>query len=293
MKKVTIITVCLNLIENNRKACFEEMFDSVQNQTYGNIEHLIIDGASKDGTIEFINGLAKTNDNVEISVFSEPDSGIYNAMNKGIKQSTGEYILFMNSDDYYSDEMAVEKLVKAIEEDDADFVAGGAEIFYSEEKKLIMLPRPRKVVYTMPFCHQAMMCKKSLLEKFNGFDEKYSFAADYNFIFRILLDGVKVATIDDILVFFRATTSASFNSRNKAIKEKEDVMLKYYGEGFDRDMINKISDKTLTLKMYNQISDMDFNPFIKERVLRYSKFRFFFRTLFMSLKNLRPKKNYY
>ena len=101
---VTIITITYNLIKDGREAYFRECVESVHNQCYGNFEHIIIDGASDDGTIDLLNEYAQKG---WIKYYSEPDNGIYNAMNKGIEKANGKYIVFLNSDDYFSSVTAI------------------------------------------------------------------------------------------------------------------------------------------------------------------------------------------
>ena len=91
---VTVVTVCLNVIQTGRKEMFLQCVESVRRQTYPRIEHLIIDGASTDGTIPLLQSL-------NLSFFSEKDTGIYDAMNKGIARGKGEYVLFLNTDDFF------------------------------------------------------------------------------------------------------------------------------------------------------------------------------------------------
>jgi putative colanic acid biosynthesis glycosyltransferase len=90
---VTVITVCRNILDAGRREHFLEMFNSVTAQTYPNIEHVIIDGASTDGTIDFIQQTILGQNNIRF--FSEPDSGIYDAMNKGIHWANGEFVAFL------------------------------------------------------------------------------------------------------------------------------------------------------------------------------------------------------
>ena len=91
--KVTIVTVVYNLIENGREQYFRQCLESVHKQLYQNIEHIVIDGASNDGTIDL---LEEYNKKGWIKYYSEPDTGIYDAMNKGIEKATGKYIVFLN-----------------------------------------------------------------------------------------------------------------------------------------------------------------------------------------------------
>ncbi len=90
---VTVVTITYNLIKSGREKYVRQCIECVHNQTYQNIEHIIIDGASSDGTLEIFK------DYPWLKVFSEPDKGIYDAMNKGVAKASGKYIVFLNSDD--------------------------------------------------------------------------------------------------------------------------------------------------------------------------------------------------
>ena len=96
--KVTVITATYNLIKNGREKSFRQCVESVHHQTYKNIEHLIIDGASTDGTLELIAEYEKKG---WLRCVSEPDKGMADAMNKGIQKASGEYVIILISDDYY------------------------------------------------------------------------------------------------------------------------------------------------------------------------------------------------
>ena len=110
--KISIITVCYNIIDSGRKQYFKQMLDSVKEQSYDNIEHVIIDGASSDGSVEYIKHLIK--DDQRTVFVSEPDTGIYDAMNKGWRLAKGDYIAYLNSDDFYHNLSCIEHVVKSI-----------------------------------------------------------------------------------------------------------------------------------------------------------------------------------
>jgi len=119
--KISIITAVYN-----GEQTIEECINSIINQTYKDIEHIIIDGGSTDGTLDVIK---KYKDNIS-KVISEPDKGIYDAMNKGIALSTGGIIGFLNADDVYADEHVIENVVKAISENNVDSCYG--KLFYNQ-----------------------------------------------------------------------------------------------------------------------------------------------------------------
>ncbi len=206
--KVTIVTACINLVKGGREEYFEKMFETVQAQTYGNIEHLIIDGASKDGTVAFIQDLVdRKAHNHEVRIVSEPDTGIYNAFNKGIKKAKGDYVIYMNSDDYYYRENAIELLVNRLEATKADFAFGEARLERPVEvapEGFIRLNSDLNIYpINMPFCHQTMLTTKKLLKKLGGFSEKYRLASDYELVVRAMKKKAKGVKVNSDLVFFR------------------------------------------------------------------------------------------
>lgn len=191
---VTIITATSNIIENDRKDTFVQMIESVREQTYSEIEHIIIDNDSKDGTIDLLK-------DKNLTFYSEPDRGIFDAFNKGVKHANGKYIVFLNSDDYYHDKYGIEKAVELLEETDAgfcfsecDFILDG--VTYQWEPNIYTAFRQ------MPFCHQTMVCKKSLLEKFQ-FDSSYKFIADYKLLLEFMLNRIPYAELKYNFVTFR------------------------------------------------------------------------------------------
>jgi glycosyltransferase involved in cell wall biosynthesis len=238
MKKVTIITAIYNIIEDGRKEYFTQMFNSVQSQTYGNIEHLIIDGASKDGTIELIKKLKKSVKNHKVHLISEPDTGIYNALNKGIKNAQGDYIIFMNSDDYYCDEDAIKSLVKAIENNNADFSYSNNIILTDQNKYIDFESRIEKYYYTIPFNHQTMLCKKELFNEIGLFDEKYKLAADYKFMVQAIKANKKSKKVNKNLVLFRFT-GASKKQEELSINESLLILKEiiYKNKFFNKDIV--------------------------------------------------------
>ena len=112
---VTVITITFNCIKYGRKETLIQSIESVQNQDYENFEHIIIDGASSDGTLELLQSYP------HLKVFSEPDNGVYDAFNKGVKRANGKYIVFVNSDDYFSTNKAISLSVDALEKENADY----------------------------------------------------------------------------------------------------------------------------------------------------------------------------
>ena len=181
---VSVITPTFNLIKNKRQSAFERMLKSVANQTYQHIEHIIIDGHSDDTTQAF---LTKLQQKYQFRFISEPDKGIYDAMNKGVRLAKGKFVVFMNSDDYFTT-YAIEKHVLMLTSNRVDFSFATALMTQTDQPRLLFVPCERLFFYSMPFCHQTLFCKRSILLK-HPFDLSYPLAADLNFIQHLYLNN--------------------------------------------------------------------------------------------------------
>ena len=197
---VTIITTTFNLVENGRLEYFEKCLESVHCQNYENFEHIIIDGASTDGTVEV---LSKYQTKGWLKFYSEPDNGIYQAMNRGIDRASGKYIVFMNSDDYFSSSDAISKSVELLEKSGADVSFANVSYLYPDGKSKIWKGDLSIVFSAPPFCHQAMFTKTDVLKKIGYFNENYKIASDYEMMIRLVLAGYKFVHLEDNIVTFR------------------------------------------------------------------------------------------
>lgn len=180
--KISVITVCYN-----SAATIEDTIKSVMEQTYDDIEYIIVDGNSKDATIKII----KKYENVISYWVSEPDQGLYDAINKGIKRATGEYVGIINSDDTFYENDTVEKIVKFLDEHpNVDAIIG--DIVQHKNKKVIRKyssskwsPGKLKIGFMPP--HPSMFIKTSLFSKYGDYKNGYKIAADYELIIRYFL----------------------------------------------------------------------------------------------------------
>lgn len=194
MIKISIITVVYNAVKT-----IGQTIQSVLKQDYTEIEYIIIDGGSTDGTLDIIK-------NYESNIaywISESDQGIYNAMNKGIDISTGDVIAFLNSDDWYED--GVIKYIAEGFKENIDVLIGRVN-FYENDKILRSqknLLNPEELRRSMIYCHQGVFAKRELFIKFGKFDEKYKIAADYDWLLRIYNEGVMFKITDIVLANFR------------------------------------------------------------------------------------------
>ena len=178
---VTVITPCYNSEKTIRRT-----IESVLNQTYSNIEYLIIDGASTDNTIS----IAKEYEEAfqgRMKIVSEPDDGIYYAMNKGISMATGELIGIVNSDDYYEKE-AVALMVENRTEADYQILYGFQRVLRDGKEASICIHHHTNLDYQM-ITHPTCFVTKKLYEDLGVFNTSYKYSADYEFMLRMYHGG--------------------------------------------------------------------------------------------------------
>lgn len=173
---VTIVTVCYN-----SEATIKKTMESVLRQTYTNIEYVVIDGNSQDKTLEIIQGNQECFKG-RMKLVSEPDQGIYDAMNKGIRLATGELIGILNSDDYY-EENAVEEIVKAWDRKGMQILYGLMRTLKGgKEYSVSMLSH--QFLHEHMIWHPACFVTKDVYDRIGLFDTRYQSVADYDFMLR-------------------------------------------------------------------------------------------------------------
>ena len=221
MQKVSLI-----LTTFNSKTNFIKTYASICRQTYPNIEIIIVDGNSNDGTQEEIKKYAALDE--RIHWISEKDSGIYNAMNKGLRMASGDIIAFFN--DEFLDDRAVEKYVYTIEENGSDGVHSDL-VYRDETGKIIRKWKMGKGDIRRGWMpgHPTLYLKKEVYQLYGEYKEDYRCAADYEFIVRILKESaVRLAYIPEELIamFYGGTSSngmkaylISFREGMRALKE--------------------------------------------------------------------------
>ena len=165
---ITVVTVCYNSVD-----MIEKTLKSVIEQSYSNKEYVVIDGASTDGTKKIVERYI---DSIDFFM-SEPDNGIYHAMNKAVTVAKGEWIIFMNAGDVFVDNAVLEKVSYSLSAT-IDVLYG--DILTSRNTELVLKEAPSEIksMHRMPFCHQAVFTRTSLLRSF-PFDEKYKMSADF------------------------------------------------------------------------------------------------------------------
>lgn len=200
---VTVVTVCFNPLKAGRQNLFAQNLDSVQMQKGVAVEHLIIDGASTDATLDFLK--AYDNKHHNIRILSKADSGIYEAMNRGIALAKGKYVIFLNSDDFYHrpDGLAISQ--KALEESNCSFTFApvlpmGAHTHFTHYHH----PQNRlhKVFVTSVIPHPSMMYRRGGLVEMGGYDPTYRIAADYDMTLRLIAAGHKGCFVNHCFATF-------------------------------------------------------------------------------------------
>jgi glycosyltransferase involved in cell wall biosynthesis len=214
--KVSIITVVYNGSQTV-KGCIE----SVLSQTYNNIEYIVIDGNSTDGTQQIIENFG-----LKIAVFkSEPDNGIYDAMNKGIALATGDIVGILNADDLYKDNRVIEKIVNKLEETQAEGLY--ADLIFVDGSNLNKVTRYWKsgsydnnsFLYGWMPPHPTFFVKRASYQKYGVFSLNLGTAADYELLLRLIhKHRLKIAYLQEITVLMRAggASNDSAKSRIKA-----------------------------------------------------------------------------
>ena len=216
---VSIITACYNSVST-----LELAIQSVLSQTYANIEYIIIDGASSDGTNEILEKYK----NLVTKIVSEPDKGIYDALNKGIVLATGDVIGFLHADDLFYDNTVIEKIVEAFSANNCQAVYGNLQ-YVSKENTNNMVRNwvssefiPAKLKQGWMPAHPTLYLKKEVYSNFGLFDLKYHIAADYDFMLRILSGGVSTFYILQYIVKMRVGGKSN-SIKNLMNKMKEDL----------------------------------------------------------------------
>ncbi|RZA03168.1 MAG: glycosyltransferase [Sphingobacteriaceae bacterium] len=218
---LSVITVVYNNVDD-----IERTLLSVLNQTYPHIEYIVIDGASTDGTLQVIE---KYQDRIA-KLISEPDKGIYDAMNKGLSLATGDYVLFMNSgDEIYSPDTVANVFTSA---NNADIYYGETEMINDKGESLGQRRHKapasfnwRSFKYGMSVSHQAIYIKRSLVEPY---DPQYQLSADIDWIIRAAKKANIIVNVNQYVAKYLVGGMSKAKHR-QSLQERFDIMSRYYG----------------------------------------------------------------
>lgn len=224
-KKLSVITVTYNA-----EHTLERTLKSVREQTYPAIEHIIVDGNSNDGTVALIHRY----ENERLKWISEPDKGLYDAMNKGIKMATGDYLCFLNAGDTFYDTDTVQKIFASSDEGHSPDMLYGETAIVDDNGRFLHMRRlqaPKNLTWKsfkhgMVVCHQAFIVKRELVEPY---DLSYRFSADFDWCIRMMKKAKNIYNTDLILVDYLNTGMTTAN-RKASLRERYRIMEKHYGK---------------------------------------------------------------
>lgn len=224
MSLFTVITVTYNA-----RQTIELTIKSVQEQTYKQIEHIIVDGKSTDGTIELIQQLKDEN----TQWISEKDNGIYDAMNKASSLSKGSYICYLNAGDTFYEKETVEKLMLSAKENKSPDILYGETVVVDIKGKFLhnrRLKAPSKLTWKsfkqgMLVCHQAFIINRRIFEPY---DLSYRFSADVDWCIRLMKDSNSIVNTHLTLIKYLNEGVTTAN-RKASLKERYTIMSKHYG----------------------------------------------------------------
>lgn len=220
MIKVSVITVTYNALP-----ALQRTLQSVVGQEHADFEYIVVDGGSKDGTREY---LEKHSDKIARWV-SEPDDGIYSAMNKGVQMAEGEYCIFMNADDCFVDKRVLCKITPFLV-DGIDILLGNA-IYVNGEGKILAIQPSRSGfslsnIFQTSVCHQACFIKRKLLIE-HPYNEAFRLVSDWEFILERVLDGKTICGAVNRDVCFFMAGGATDKYRTLGIIERRSVLERY------------------------------------------------------------------
>ena len=224
MVKLSVITVTYNA-----ELTLERTLKSVREQSYSDIEHVLVDGRSKDKTMDLI--LQYEND--EMIWLSEPDNGLYDAMNKAAAMASGNYLCFLNAGDTFFDAQTVEKMMRSFDEDSFPDILYGQTAIVDDSGKFLHMRRlkaPEKLTWKsfkqgMLVCHQAFIVKRALFEPY---DLLYRFSSDFDWCIRLMKKSNQRHNTHLTLINYLNEGMTTAN-RNASLKERYQIMTKYYG----------------------------------------------------------------
>lgn len=243
MRRFTIITITYQAAQ-----VVDRTLQSVLCQTYDGIEHLIIDGASTDDTLSLAEAYKQKSDASDnghkVIVRSEPDHGIYDAMNKGLTQASGDYVLFLNAGDFFPEETTLEQVagicrlnetpsaeLPAVLYGDTNIVDGEGRFLHLRRLRPPLQLNWRSFRHGMLVCHQAFYARTDLAKNLQ-YDTRYRYSADVDWCIRIMHEGERAGLpIYNIGIVVANYTEEGATTRHhrESLKERFRVMCRHYG----------------------------------------------------------------
>lgn len=224
--KISIVTACYN-----NQNTITDTIESVLNQTYSNVEFVVVDGSSKDNTVEIVRSFGEKfiEKKIDYKWISENDNGIYDAWNKALKMCTGDWMVFIGADDFLKDKNTLKNIVpylKKAHEQEINFVYGKIEHINSKDELIEVSGKPwikqkDRFTYNMNIGYGGSFVNRSLFEIHGDFNDSFKIAGDYEFLLRELKNKKKDAFFvnDVILVMREGGVSANLPNRIKVVRE--------------------------------------------------------------------------
>ena len=216
--KISIITICLN-----RHKVIRDTIESVLSQNYNNIEYIVIDGGSSDGSLEIINSYSSNID----CLISEPDNGIYQAINKGLSRVTGDVVGLLHAGDLLYDNNVFSNVVGHFKQCDSDLLYGHSVVYTEDREKIIrknVSPeyKDNLMKYGWFPSHQSIYFKSSVFDQYGNYNENYKIAADYEFLCRLVqYANLKSVYLSSVLVRMELGGASTGGVRNTILLNKE------------------------------------------------------------------------
>lgn len=218
--KISVITAVYN-----RAGSIVQAIQSVQDQSWPNVEHVVIDGASTDGTLQVLQSCL----NRQTVWLSEPDGGIYDALNKGFARATGDVIGLMHSDDFFADNHVLERVASAFADPAIDAVYGDLDYVAKDSTSRIIRRwrpgayHPAKLARGWMPPHPTLYLRRSVVERWGGYDTQFRIAADYDAILRYFGQGqIRAAYLPHVLVKMRVGGESNRSLPSIWLKTRED-----------------------------------------------------------------------
>ncbi|GAB5539357.1 MAG: glycosyltransferase family 2 protein [Salibacteraceae bacterium] len=219
--KISIITATYN-----SEKTIQHALDSVRSQDYQDIEHIIVDGASSDRTSDIV----RANSNERVQFYSEPDQGIYDALNKGINHANGDVVGILHSDDFFADNSIISQVAESFAQNNIDAVYGDLDYVDKEDPTQVVRSWKSEAYHERLFyrgwmpAHPTFFAKKECFEKFGLYDLSFFTSADYELMLRFILrHKIKTQYLPATMVKMRVGGQSNVTLRNRIIANREDA----------------------------------------------------------------------
>ncbi|CDF80639.1 glycosyltransferase (GT2) [Formosa agariphila KMM 3901] len=259
MLRFSIVT-----INYNDEIGLKNSIISLANQGYKNFEFIVIDGGSKDGSI----GVIKDNNDLIDYWVSEPDKGVYDAMNKGLQKCKGEFIYFLNSGDTFYSDNVLQDINEEIIKNEPKIIFGNINDISEETgiSKIRLKQKLNKInLFDKMVCHQALFCKRTLFEN-NAFNLDYKIKADYDWLLRTMFTNPKIVNTNIVVANYMlgGLSATQYNTYSK--KEIPKIRDTYF---------SKKEQKALRKYVFNpKVIKLPFGNFIKRNLIQYVEYKY-------------------